>query len=183
MSNNKDKICLGKIVGVHGIKGTVKVKSFTEDVRDLDSYGLLTDINGKEYDVKVIGEAKGTIRVNIKGITDRNMAEELRGIELFAPRDVLPEIAEDGEYYHTDLIDLDVKFDNDEKVVAKILAVYNFGAGDILEVKDINSKQTDMIPFSNDFVPVVDIKNGFIIIVNSLELFKPIGKEIKESKE
>lgn len=183
MTNNNNKLCLGKIVGVHGIKGTVKVKAFTEDARDIDNYGILTDKNGKEYNVKVIGESKGTVRVNIKGINDRNMAEELRGIELFASRDVLPEINEDDEYYHADLVNLDVKKEGSDEIVATVLGVYNFGAGDILEIKDIKSKETDMIPFSNDFVPTVDIINGFIIIVDSLELFKPIGEEIRESKE
>ncbi len=79
---NGRKICLGAIVGVHGIKGEVKVKSFTETDRNLERYGVLEDQNGRRFEVKVSGHSKELLRVKIKGIDDRNTAEGLIGSRL-----------------------------------------------------------------------------------------------------
>lgn len=103
------RICLGAIVGVHGIKGEVKVKSFTESERNLERYGVLEDQHGRSWEVKVSGHSKELLRVKIKGIDDRNAAKELIGCRLYADRSALPELKSEDEFYQADLIGLEVR--------------------------------------------------------------------------
>ena len=103
------RICLGAIVGVHGIKGEVKVKSFTESERNLERYGVLEDQHGRSWEVKVSGHSKELLRVKIKGIDDRNAAKELIGCRLYADRSDLPELKSEDEFYPADLIGLEVR--------------------------------------------------------------------------
>ena len=169
----QSKICLGAIVGVHGIKGEVKVKSFTEIDRNLDKYGILTDKNGKEFEVKVVGHSKELLRVKVKGVDDRNLAETLIGTQLFADRDVLPPLADDEEFYQADLVGLDVRETASGNVAGKVVGIYNFGAGDILEIKVKSSGKLEMIPFNHEYVPTVNIEDGYII-VNAVSMqFEP----------
>lgn len=155
------RVCLGVIVGAHGIRGEVKVRSFTEDAADIGAYGVLTDKSGqKSFAVKIVGHSKDDLRVKIEGCNDRNQAEALRGTELFVEREVLPE-TEDEEFYHTDLIGLEAKTESG-KILGKVVAFYNFGAGDIVEIKV--GEKLEMLPFNKDFVPEVCINNGYIIV-------------------
>lgn len=161
---NKERVCLGAIVGVHGIKGEVKVKSFTEIVEDIDQYGPVEDKPGsRKFNIKVTGYSKGILRVKIKGVDDRNASESLIGTELYVSRDVLPELEED-EFYHADLIGLDVKLLSSGEIIGKVSGVYNFGAGDVLEIKLKASGKLEIIPFTKAYVPDVKIKEGYIIV-------------------
>ncbi len=158
-----NRICLGAIVGVHGIKGEVKVKSFTEDERALQNYGDVENKKGdKKYSVKIVGHSKELLRVKIKGVEDRNTAETLIGTELYVNRDVLPELGEE-EFYHTDLIGLDVKEDASGEVIGKVDAIYNFGAGDLIEIR-FSEGGSEMLPFTKQYVPEIKIKDGYIIV-------------------
>ena len=105
----KNRICLGAVAGVHGIKGEVKVKSFTEVDSDLDKYGLVENEAGdRRFELKVVGHSKELLRVKIKGVDDRNEAEKLIGTAFFVDRSVLPELSEEDEYYEADLIGLEI---------------------------------------------------------------------------
>ncbi len=157
------KICLGAIVGVHGIKGEVKVKSFTESWRNLEHYGVLEDQNGRPLEVKIAGQSKELLRVKIKGIDDRNAAKELIGCRLYADRSALPELKSEDEFYQADLIGLEVRLE-DGTVVGRVSGIYNFGAGEILEIKVLATGRQEMIPFTCAYVPAVDIKDGYIIV-------------------
>ena len=157
-----EKVCLGAIVGVHGIKGEVKVKSFSDDERHLTRYGVLSNEAGdKTFDVKSVGHSKDLVRVKIKGVDDRNTAETLIGTGLYVKRDALPELSGE-EYYHTDLIGLEARGKDGQKV-GTVDAVYNFGAGDILELR-LNDGSQEMLPFTTAFVPTVNIKDRSIIV-------------------
>ena len=157
-----EKVCLGAIVGVHGIRGEVKVKSFSDDERHLTRYGALENESGdKTFELKIVGHSKELLRVKIKGVDDRNTAETLIGTGLYVARDVLPKL-DDEEYYHTDLIGLEVHLKNGD-VAGVVNAIYNFGAGDLIEIK-LTDGQLEMLPFTKQFVPVIDIKNHFIIV-------------------
>ncbi len=158
----EDKVCLGAIVGVHGIRGEVKVKSFSDDEKHLVRYGVLSNEAGdKTFEAKIVGHSKELLRVKIKGVDDRNTAETLVGTGLYITRDKLPQLQED-EFYHTDLIGLKAKNQAGE-VIGEVNALYNFGAGDLIEIK-LNDGQLEMLPFKEAFVPVVNIKDGFIIV-------------------
>lgn len=159
----EDKVCLGAIVGVHGIRGEVKVKSFSDDERNLARYGTLSNERGdKTFDIKIVGHSKELLRVKIKGVDDRNTAETLVGNGLYVARSLLPELAEE-EYYHTDLIGLEAKR-KDGEVIGCVNAVYNFGAGDLIEIKMSEDGRLEMLPFTEAFVPEVNIKGRFIIV-------------------
>lgn len=161
--NNSERVCLGAIVGVHGIKGEVKVKSFTEVDTDIDQYGVLESEDGsKKFQIKVVGHSKEILRVKIKGVDDRNLAETYVGNGLYVKRSLLPETSED-EFYYEDLIGLIVKQPDSEEIIGNVNAIYNFGAGDLLEIK-MNDGTTEMQPFSQKYVPVVNIKDGYIIV-------------------
>ncbi len=156
------KICLGAIVGVHGIRGEVKVKSFTEDENNLTSYGSLSNLEGsRKFELKIVGHSKDLLRVKIKGVDDRNTAETLIGTGLYVERSLLPQLP-DEEYYHSDLIGLMALNAKGEKV-GVVNALYNFGAGDIIELKTVDGR-LEMLPFTMAYVPTVNLKDGFIIV-------------------
>ena len=158
----EDKVCLGAIVGVHGIRGEIKVKSFSEDEKNLTHYGLLSNDKGdKSFDIKIVGHSKELLRCKIKGVEDRTSAEALIGTGLYVKRDLLPPL-KDEEFYHTDLIGLEAKNSSGE-VLGRVNALYNFGAGDILEIKMADGS-LEMVPFTKSFVPVINIKDGYIIV-------------------
>ncbi len=167
---NERKICLGAIVGVHGIKGEVKVKSFTETDRNLDHYGTLTDQKGRSWEVKVTGHSKELLRVKLKGIDDRNSARDLIGCKLYTDRENLPEIENEDEFYQADLIGLEVRL-KDGKAVGRVSGIYNFGAGEIVEIKLAESGREEMIPFDHEYVPEVNIKDGYIIVSSVSMIF------------
>lgn len=164
------KICLGAIVGVHGIKGEVKVKSFTESERNLERYGVLEDQNGRPFEVKVAGHSKELLRVKIKGVDDRNAARELIGCRLYADRSALPELKSEDEFYQADLIGLEVRLE-DGTVAGRVSGIYNFGAGEILEIKVSATGRQEMIPFTRAYVPEVNVKDGYIIVSSVSMLF------------
>ena len=166
-----EKICLGLIVGVHGIKGEVKVKSFTSVDRDIDKYGQVYDKNGKSFSIKVVGRSKELLRVKIKGIDDRTLAESLKGTELYVSRSVLPELKDEEEFYEADLIGLDVIDESSNSKIGKVCGLYNFGAGEILEIKFDNQKKSEMIPFTKQYVPTINTDDGYIIVKSASMLY------------
>ncbi len=160
----KDRICLGAVAGVHGIKGEVKVKSFTEVDTDLDKYGSVENETGdRQFELKVTGHSKELLRVKIKGVDDRTAAEKLIGTAFYVSRDVLPEL-ENDEYYEADLIGLKVRTLNSNEEAGTVAGLYNFGAGEIIEIKVKASGKLEMIPFNRQYVPEVNVKDGYIIV-------------------
>ena len=116
------RLCLGVIVGAHGLRGQVKVKSFTEDPADLAAYGPLSDVTGsRTFTLSLVGRAKGTLLASIVGVTERNAAEALRGTELFVAREALPDTEDEEVYYHADLIGLTAEDESGMRGAADIL--------------------------------------------------------------
>jgi 16S rRNA processing protein RimM len=153
-------VCVGVIAAAHGIKGEVKVKSFTQDAESIAAYGPLWDEGGtREFALTLKGAHKGALIAAISGVTDRNEAEALKGTKLYVPRSALPE-PEEGEFYYADLVGLRAEL-ADGTLLGTVVAVHNFGAGDVIEVK---GAQTLDIPFTAAVVPVVDIEGGRIVI-------------------
>lgn len=160
IGNDNAKVCVGVITTVHGVRGNVKVKSFTQNAADFASFGTLSDASGKRsFKMKIVGELKDQFLAAVDGIKDRTQAETLRGVELFVDRSLLPQ-AEENEFYYADLIGLDAKTAEGE-ILGKVKAVFNFGAGDMLEIENV----ADFIPFSNQCVPDVDLKAGFLTVI------------------
>ena len=159
-------LLMGVIVGAKGIKGEVKIKSFTEDPEDIAAYGPLMDASGKTtFNLKIVGLSKGLPVARIKGISDRNAAEALKGTELYVSRDRLPETEEEEEYYHADLIGLPVFFQDGTKF-GTILRLHDFGAGDMLEIvpEGKGEKAAVLVPFTVEMVPEVDISGHRVVV-------------------
>lgn len=165
---------LGSIVGPHGIRGAVRVKTFTEDPMSIAAYGPVYDRGGRRrLDLAVIGPAKAGALVRIAGVADRDAAEALRGLDLFVPRAALPEPEDAEEFYHADLIGL-VAEDAQGKPLGRVADVQDFGAGPILEIRgDVEL----LLPFTRDTVPVVDLAAGRLRVVPPAETVAGDGGE------
>jgi 16S rRNA processing protein RimM len=163
------RICLGIITGAHGIKGWVRVKSFTADPEAIADYGQLSDESGaRRFALELVGAQKGVLLARIKGVEDRNAAERLKGLRLYVRRADLPPPGDD-EFYEADLIGLAATRE-DGTLFGTIRVVNNFGAGASLEIEDPAGKMV-LVPFTNAAVPVVDIANKRVVIVPPAGLF------------
>ena len=177
-------VLMGAILGAHGIKGEVKVKSFTANPAAIAEYGPLTDTKHKRsFDLSVVGTAdaaKAILIARIAGITDRNAAEALKGVELFVDRARLPAPKDPEEYYLADLIGLGA-FDAKGGKLGEVVSVDNYGAGDLLLVVP-ESGEGFVVPFTKAFVPVVDVKGGRVVLDLPADFFEvPNGDEEEEA--
>ena len=155
-------ICVARIGAAHGVRGAVKLWTFTEDPLAVRDYGpLMTKDGARQFEVTHVREAKDHLVATLKGIATRDDAERLNGLELYVPRDRLPE-TDDDEYYHADLIGLAAVTTTDEPL-GRVTAIHNFGAGDIIEIAPAKGA-TMLLPFTNAVVPTVDLAGGRVVI-------------------
>ncbi|MES5485645.1 ribosome maturation factor RimM [Bradyrhizobium sp. INPA03-11B] len=155
-------VCVARIGAAHGVRGAVRLWTFTEDPLAVKDYGpLMTKDGARQFEVTHAREAKDHLVVTLKGVATRDDAERLNGLELYVPRDRLPD-TDDGEYYHTDLIGL-AAVTTAEQPLGKVIAIHNFGAGDIIEIAPPQGA-TMLLPFTNAVVPTVDLAGGRVVI-------------------
>jgi 16S rRNA processing protein RimM len=155
-------ICVARIGAAHGVRGAVKLWTFTEDPLAVKRYGPLATKDGaRSFEVTHAREAKGHLVATLKGIATREEAERLNGLELYIARDRLPATDAD-EYYHADLIGLAAVNAADEPI-GRVIAIHNFGAGDIIEIAPPHGA-TMLLPFTNAVVPTVDLANDRVVI-------------------
>ncbi|GEC55895.1 16S rRNA processing protein RimM [Bradyrhizobium japonicum] len=165
-------VCVARIGAAHGVRGAVRLWTFTEDPLAVKDYGpLMTKDGTRQFEVTHAREAKDHLVVTLKGVASRDDAERLNGLELYVPRDRLPD-TDDGEYYHTDLIGL-AAVTTTEQPLGRVIAIHNFGAGDIIEIAPPQGA-TMLLPFTNAVVPTVDLEGGRVVI----DLPKEIDDEI-----
>jgi 16S rRNA processing protein RimM len=158
-----ERICVAQIGGAHGIRGEVKLKSFTAEPLAVKDYGVLESEDGAaSFEIEALRPAKGYLVARLRGVRDRNAAEQLTNLRLFVPRERLPPPAAD-EFYHADLIGLAAVTAAGVEV-GTVVAVHNFGAGDILELRPPAGGTTIMLPFTDAFVPRIDIAGGRIVV-------------------
>jgi 16S rRNA processing protein RimM len=159
---SRSQICVARIGAAHGVRGAVKLWTFTEDPLAVKAYGpLVTKDGARQFEVTHAREAKGHLVATLKGIGTREEAERLNGIELYIARDKLP-ATDENEYYHADLIGLDAVNAANEPL-GRVIAIHNFGAGDIIEIAPAHGA-TMLLPFTNAVVPSVDLAGGRVII-------------------
>jgi 16S rRNA processing protein RimM len=155
-------ICVARIGAAHGVRGAVKLWTFTEDPLAVKRYGpLVTRDGARSFEVATAREAKGHLVATLKGVATREEAERLNGLELYIARDKLPEPDPD-EYYHADLIGLAAVTTSNEPL-GRVIAIHNFGAGDIIEIAPPHGP-TMLLPFNNAVVPSVDLAGGRVVI-------------------
>lgn len=159
---------MGRIGAAHGIKGEVRVQSFTEEPLDLLGYNPFT--TNRPGLTVTIAKARGTTNMlvaRIKGFNDRSAAETLNGVELYVTRDRLPDTDEDDDFYLADLIGLRAQLE-DGTTIGEVTAVPNYGAGDILEVKN-PAGETFLFPFTRKVVPQIHIADGYLVVAPPVE--------------
>jgi 16S rRNA processing protein RimM len=162
------RICVAKVGAAHGVRGEVRLWPFTEDPMSVIDYGPLSTKDGaRQFEVVRARIAKDHLVAVIKGIATREDAARINGLELYIDRDKLPE-TDEGEYYHADLIGLRA-LDPAGAEIGKVLAIHNFGAGDIIEIAP-SQGTTWLLPFSNEVVPTVDLAGGHVVIVKPQEI-------------
>jgi 16S rRNA processing protein RimM len=158
-----ERICVAQIGGTHGLRGEVKLKSFTADPMAVSDYGPLTTEDGSvTFEIEAVRPAKGHLIARFRGVDDRDTAERLANVRLFVPRERLPPPAAD-EFYHADLIGL-CAVGADGSEIGTVVAVHDFGAGDVLELQPQAGGTSLMVPFTAAFVPSVDIANRRVVV-------------------
>ena len=154
----QDRVLLGVVAAPHGVRGLVRIKSFTEDPMAVAAYGPLSDESGKkEYRVEALSAARGAVLARIEGVADRTAAEAIRGLLLYVERTQLPDAGE-REWYEADLIGLRA-IGRDGKDWGKVVAFHDFGAGPVMEVSG-----GVMLPFTDEAVPEIDVAGGKVVV-------------------
>jgi len=166
-----ERICVAQIGPAHGTRGEVRLKSFTADPMAVKDYGALETEDGTAtFRIEALRPAKSHLVAQLSGIRDRTAAEGLANLRLFVPRERLP-ATETDEFYHADLIGL-AAVATDGRALGTVVAVHDFGAGDILEVRQEGRRDTVMLPFTTTTVPVVDVAGRRIVIDPPEGVFK-----------
>lgn len=180
-----DRICVAQIIGSHGVHGRLRVKSFTADPEAVFEYNPLTDEAGaRSFTLRMTGMGKDHFLVEALGVKGRDAADALKGVKLFVPRDRLPGLEDEDEFYHADLIGMETVTEGPEGDAAfgTIKAIHDFGAGDVLELVHVSGK-TVFIPFSRAVVPVVNVKSGRVVVDPPVNLFTPARPDPEELAE
>jgi 16S rRNA processing protein RimM len=165
-----DRIRVARIGAAHGIRGEVKLWSFTEDPLAVTQYGPLETEDGKRrFEIEAARQAKDFLVARLVGIADRDAAETLRNTDLYVSRERLPPIKEDDTFYHADLVGLAV-VSEDGAALGTVTAIHNFGAGDLIEIEPAAGGDALLIVFSETTVPTVDLKAGRIVVVPPAEI-------------
>jgi 16S rRNA processing protein RimM len=171
-AQGKDKrVCVAQIGAAHGVRGEVRIRSFTAEPEAFARYGPLEAEDGRVFAIETMRPAKDHFVARLAGIRDRDAARELAGTKLCIPRDRLPEPAAADEFYHADLIGLAV-VDRAGEALGTVVAIHNFGAGDLIEVRPSAGGNTELVPFDDVHVPVVDVAAGRIVIDPPQGLFR-----------
>ncbi len=155
-------VCIAAVAAAHGVRGAMKLRCFTAEPENVAAYGPVLDEAGHElFALELVGPAKGGVIARARGITSREAAEALRGKRLYVPRERLPE-PEPDEFYHEDLIGL-TAVSRDGAPAGRVSAVYDFGAGDLIEVTAEDGRQV-VLPFTREAVPEIDLVGRRLVI-------------------
>ena len=158
-----NRVCLGIVTGPHGVRGEVKIKSFTDLPEDVAAYGPLEDETGTlSFSLTVTGQVKGAVRARLAGVDNRDQAAALQGTKLYATRGELPDLPV-NEYYHSDLVGLRVERESGE-VIGQVTAAHDFGGGDLIEVTLDGLGAEVLLPFTKELVPRVDVAAGRLVV-------------------
>jgi len=157
------RVCLGQIGAPHGVRGEVRLRSFTADPAAITSYGPLETEDGRVLEIEALRPAKDHFVATLAGIADRNAAERLTNVKLYVPRERLPKPEEPDEYYHADLIGL-AAVDRAGNPLGSVIAVHNFGAGDLIELRRGEGEPTELLPFDAVTVPEVDLAARRLVV-------------------
>lgn len=162
-------LLMGRIGSAHGIKGEVRIQSFTEDPLALADYGpLATNKPGLTITILSARTNTNVLVAKLEGVHDRSAAEKLNGVGLYVDRELLPPPEDEDDFYHADLIGLSARL-GDGTELGEVIAVPNFGAGDLIEIRDPRNGDTYLYPFTRKVVPEIHLKDGYLVIEVPIE--------------
>jgi 16S rRNA processing protein RimM len=162
LSAAADRVCVAQIGAAHGVRGEVRLRSFTQDPQAFTSYGPLESEDGaRRFTIEALRPAKDHFVARFTGVNNREAAEKLTNLRLYVSRATLPPAAE-GEFYHADLVGL-AALTPDGTPLGTVTAIHNFGAGDIVEIKREGAEPL-LVPFTDTAVPTIDIKAGRMVV-------------------
>jgi 16S rRNA processing protein RimM len=162
LSASRNQVLLGEIGAAQGLKGEVRLRSYTAEPAAIGRYGALYDEQGRAIEIESLRVTPKALIVRIKGVTTREAAEALNRTKLYVDRARLP-AREEEEWYHADLVGLEA-VDRGGERIGVVVAVQNFGAGDLIEVKPDKGGATVLVPFTRDAVPEVDVEGGRLVL-------------------
>jgi len=163
-------VLLGVFGAAHGVKGELRLKSFTADPLAIASYRPLTGEGGRPIELRAARRLKADMLVvSVKGISDRTAAEALTNQRLYAPREALAKVEEEDTFLHADLIGL-AAVSAEDALLGRVVAIHDFGAGDILEIAPEGGGPTRLLPFTKAVVPSVDVAAGRLVVVPPTEV-------------
>jgi len=166
------RVCLGRAIGARGLKGEVRIKTFTQDPLAIGAYGPLQDeARKRQFKISNVQPAKDGVVARLKGISTREEAEALKGVEFYVDRDRLPDVEDDSTFYFEDLIGL-VAINENGSALGQVVAVQNFGAGDLLEVRPATGGATVLVPFTREIVPDIDKETGWLLMLPPEGIFE-----------
>ena len=167
-TSESTKLLLGKFGAAQGLKGEIRLQSYTADPFAIGSYGALTSDNGRTFEITHLRAGKNILIAKVKNITDRTAAEQLTNLPLYIDRALLGSNTQEDEFFHADLVGLNVEAQDGAQLgkvlIGKVLALFNFGAGDMLEIKPIEGGKSIMLPFTKAAVPEINISKKQIIV-------------------
>lgn len=167
----RKRVCLGRAIGARGLKGEVRIKTFTQDPLAFAGYGQLEDEAGtRTFKIEKASPAKDGIVVRIKGVATREAADALKGVEFFVDRARLPEADNEEEFYFADLVGM-VAVSGDGAALGQIIAVHNYGAGDLLDIRPATGGKSVLVPFTKEIVPDIDMDAGWLLVLPPEGLF------------
>lgn len=163
-----DRVLVGVVIGAHGVRGALRLKSFTADPTAIGDYGPVEDEAGlRRFRLRVLGVGKDVVTASFDGVADRDGAEALKGTRLYVPRSALPAVEDEDEFYHADLLGLAVETTAGAGL-GTVAAVHDFGAGPVIEVAAGGTGM--MLPFTRAVVPVVDLAGGRLVVEPPAEI-------------
>jgi 16S rRNA processing protein RimM len=166
-SAERHRVCVARVGAPHGVRGEVKLRSFTADPAAVRDYGPLQTDDGRVVEIDAMRPAKDGFVVRLKGIADRDAAALLRNKDLYVPRERLP-APEPDEFYLADLVGLTV-VGRDGATLGTVVDLHDFGAGPVLEFGPRQGGDTVMLPFTEEVVPVVDVAGARLVVVPPAE--------------
>ena len=160
----RGRVCVGAVAGAHGVRGEIRIKSFTERPEDIAAYGPLEDERGERiFALTLRGRARGQLIGSVAGVDDRDAAEALGGVRLYVDRDRLPAPEDEDEFYHADLLGLSA-LDGTGNRRGEVAAILPAGDAEVLEIDPGGGGETILVPFTREHVPEIDIAAGHIVI-------------------
>ena len=175
------RVCVGAIAGSYGVRGEVRLKSFTAEPEAVGDYGPVTSEDGaREFTVTITRPIKNGFAAKLSGVRSKEAADALKGTRLYVDRDALPGLPDD-EFYHSDLIGL-TALDTGGAPLGQVHAVHNHGASDLLELRAPGASSSTLVPFTREVVPTVDLAAGRVIIDPPEGLFAEAAEGKKAKK-